>query len=217
MKYIKTYEFVKNQKLKVWIINQIIHKLSKYVNISRVKNTENEFGYFSFQVEGDNEKYNDLIRKIINAYNRKISKGDMHIYYDVGKHGYVSGQLKTPKLKRFSPKKYVYHVTDIKNVNSILEKGLTTDNSDWTRWSVDLAYPNAVFASADLKDLFMYDEYDDDNVILQIDTSSLSNKWWVDLNFYDPNLNTHYRPFIMTFEDIPAHAIEEYEAPEMPY
>ena len=126
------------------------------------------------------------------------------LYIDFTDGKELNGTLKEPKLKRVKPTKYVYHLTPEENVEYILMDGLKTEFSDSDSWGSELIYPDAIFASLETDKFGMKSG---DDVMLKIDTDMISNKWWVDLNFYLPNLNILTRDFIMTFDDIPPEAI----------
>jgi hypothetical protein len=112
--------------------------------------------------------------------------------------------IKNIHTKRVKPNKYVYHCSDFKNRNSILEHGLKlTDHSDSNyKHESSLVYPPSIFATNDGKDSIWGFGNDD---IWEIDTEKLPNKWWYDLNLYN---NGHETISIMTFEPIPPKFIK---------
>lgn len=212
MKYLKTFEYVRNTKFKYWFVNNMINEIERLntkSEVDRVRNNENDiFGSFAFQTNPNFEKQ---IKKILKKNKEKAKRSGLTMVYDYGEHGFVNGILKEAKLKRIKPSHYVYHVTDSENLDSILKDGLKINKSDSESWSIELFYPNAIFASMEGEEVFQHYDGDDNRVVLKIDTSKIENKWWVDLNFYDTSNNILFRDFIMTFNNIPSYAIEEYD------
>jgi len=115
--------------------------------------------------------------------------------------------IKTLHSIRVKPPRYVYHLTDSKNVDDILKNGLTPKSWDDGNWKSepDLYYPPSIFAITDFS-------YWHGESIIQIDTKNLKNKWWKDLNFfsgYEQELEKgkSYKA-IMTFDKIPPSNLE---------
>jgi hypothetical protein len=79
--------------------------------------------------------------------------------------------LKNILLNRALPGEYVYHVSPYKNRESILAYGLQTNTS--SNWGIEYAYPKAIFAMKDFKNLWQDGRGD----IWKIDTKNLHNKW----------------------------------------
>lgn len=204
MKYLKTYEYVRNTKYSTSLVNDLIkaiESIDKWSYVKDIHNQGNQFGEFWFDV---NPKFEKQILKLLPKFVYKASRMGLMFYTNYNGGREFSGIIKEPKLKRVKPTKYIYHLTPEENVEYILENGLTTEMSDSDNWGDELFYPNSIFASME-GDKFGVKSGDD--VMLRIDTTSLKNKWWVDLNFYSPIVNTLFRDFIMTFEDIPGEYI----------
>jgi hypothetical protein len=113
--------------------------------------------------------------------------------------------------KRFSPPKYLYHVTKKKNRKSIKKNGLIPmefSKGNWTFESIRLYYPPTIFASLESHGHYHGVLGDD---VWRIDTTNLKNKWWEDLNFYEhENPKKEEIDYVMTFEPIPPEHLELY-------
>jgi len=204
MKYLKTYEYVRNTKYSNSLVNDFISQIRNINKMSYVEDVKplSIFGFFSFDV---NPKFSNEIIKLIPKFVYKLDRYGLILRtnYQEGDREF-NGTIKEPKLKRVKPSKYVYHLTPEENVEYILENGLTTEMSDPDKWGEELFYPKSIFASLE-GDKFGVISGDD--VLLKIDTENLPNKWWVDLNFYSPSDNKLLRDFIMTYNDIPGEYI----------
>ena len=203
MKYIKTYEYVRNIKYSSSLVNDFIEavkNIDKDSYVIDVHNNGNSFGNFWFAV---NPKFETEILKLITKFKYKASRTGLmfNSEYDGGRE--FSGTIKEIKLKRVKPTKFIYHTTEEHNVDDILENGLNIGLSEQDKWGLELTYPNAIFASLEGGEF----QFTSDKAMLVIDTTDLPNKWWVDLNFYSPEGNISFRDFIMTFENIPPRYI----------
>lgn len=206
MKYVKTFEYVRNTKYSKYLANEFIESIKRIDKMSYIQDVHNSgsiFGNFWFVV---NPKFENEIVKLIPKFKYKASRMGLMFYtsYDKKMGKNFSGTIKEPRMKRVKPSEFVYHNTNSKYANKILKDGLKIDNSKPNRWSGELYYPNAIFASMEDEE---FTTLKGNIVTLKIDTKHLPNKWWVDLNFYSPDYNISFRNFIMTFEDIPPEYI----------
>jgi hypothetical protein len=208
MKFIKSInEYLSTDKrlyLK-WYFNQISKDIESKLSIQDV-NISNKSLDFKFNPD-DSEK----LTKILNIWVKRLINENLYLVYHFEANNdnsdcYVF--FKTLRTQRIKPNRYVYHQTDVSNLNDILANGIKlSDSSNWD--DPELAYPPAIFATDIMKDsnvkrnLFYADADDPDTVTLIIDTSIIKNKWYYDLNMY----SGRHTKYIMTFEPIPPNAI----------
>ncbi len=161
----------------------------------------------------DSETY-DKIQKLfkikLDFWQKKlIEKDNLYLSYEMrGLKVYT--YIKKLKVKRVSAPKKIYHQTILKNLNYIKREGLLPKSFNWSH---ELEYPPAIFFTTAPSELF-YDNDDsriktDELRIIEIDTTGLKNKWYVDLNttnYMEPGMGD--KPYIMTFEPVPASAIK---------
>jgi hypothetical protein len=164
------------------------------------------FNIFGKLVSKDTPK----IKKLLEKWTKKFEQNELYFTYKEGIYNengrmyyWYECIIKTIKIKRVIPPRYIYHTSPGKNRTSIKENGLIP--SDSSKWDIRLSYPNAIFASIDKNDIWMSNS---DKDIWEIDTKGLDNLWYVDTNVnktYDTVDNDN---FIMTFDAIPKEKIK---------
>ncbi|MEL6646074.1 MAG: hypothetical protein AAFQ79_19235, partial [Pseudomonadota bacterium] len=159
-----------------------IRSISNDIDFNLKRNTSYIVGDYNFYY---NPNYTESVKKIIYNFQDIFIKTDLLlIVYFKENLGNVRGRVKEAKIKRIKPTKWVYHTTDLKNKDTVLKEGLKIKKSKPERWLISgsfLEYPNSIFASLSIDELFNYEKSTKD--IWVINTESLSNKWWYDLNF----------------------------------
>jgi hypothetical protein len=107
--------------------------------------------------------------------------------------------------KRFNPPRYLYHVSNARNRESIRKNGLIPmefTKGNWRFESFRLYYPPTIFVA--IESFGHYNNILGDDV-WKIDTHGLKNIWWEDLNFYRHNDPRKTKPdYLMTFDPIPS-------------
>jgi hypothetical protein len=104
------------------------------------------------------------------------------------------------KLKPIKPNRYIYHTSNPIFRDKIKKEGLIPKGKSETWLSNTPIDGKVIFASnSDNKENWFDSTYDDD--IWKIDTSKLSNKWYLDPNFDSGG-------YIITFDPIPLNSIE---------
>ena len=136
MKYLKTYEYVRNTKYSKSLVNDFIkaiESIDKWSYVKDIHNQGNEFGSFWFEV---NPKFEKQILKLLPKFVYKASRMGLMLYtnYDGGVE--FGGIIKEPKLKRVKPTKYIYHLTPEENVEYILENGIQWGGSSLTKENI---------------------------------------------------------------------------------
>ena len=197
MKYIKTInEMVKNHKLVNYYINSIFNRLKKIQElVNHIKIEKNENKHYIFDIYTIEELKKDLIDKILKNFKVKLLYSGYIFTYKLF-DSVIRGVIKSSKIIRVKPNKYVYHYSHKKNRNEILKNGLIPQKfSNSERWgnTLTLEYEDSIFAINNENISWITDENTDRWII---DTTQLKNKWWIDLN-----LNS--KSYIMTFEPIP--------------
>lgn len=220
MKYILPInEFVKNEKFTFYLINKMIDNIKSKFNledediyVERNRNNINNITHVNIYLEDILENDLNKINNFLNKYTKIFEKNELLLTYNFRKTTHIGDlirydyeiTIKSDKLQRIKPPKYVYHSTKQQNVNDILLNGLIPKSGK--HWNSELEYKPAVFATTNINHTW---NYFGNSVLLQIDTENLDNKWYVDLN-----LNKYNHPkekdndFIMTYEPIPAKFIK---------
>lgn len=101
------------------------------------------------------------------------------------------------------PGKYVYHVSNPKFRELILKQGLIPRGKSES-WLEDTEIIGKVIFATNTPDKKEWFDSTFDDDVYEIDTTSLSNKWFFDPNFNWQKINYH----IITFENIPANTIK---------
>lgn len=211
---IPIYEFIKNINNLVYIVNKFKDELSKLL--------ENDDEYYIedynknyippaltiyrlkilFIKEHDTLKVEKLLQKYVNIFRNNelflTFKKEYYTYRNNKNYYKYDCVIKSDMLFRSKPTKFLYHVSPISNRENILKEGLKPSTG---QWDIYLAYNPAIFATKDINNLFTYrgKEFSD---IWQIDTTNLSNNWWVDLNI-NKLVGADHNNYIMTYEPIP--------------
>lgn len=177
---------------------------------------ELEIRWLDFNVKGK-------IEKLLKSTQHKLLNNGLVMGYKISQHAVLklvgddlemenTGEIelwinlffKDLYTRRFSPPRYVYHVSKTKNRESIKRNGLIPKEfteGNWTFESFRLYYPPTVFVA--LESHGHYEGLLGDD-IWRIDTTGLKNIWWEDLNFYRHNDPEKRKPdYLMTFEPIP--------------
>jgi len=220
MKYIKLFELVKNEKNTLYIFNKII----KYIreNFSDIIISENPYNQRSklhlYRYINLSQSYKfDIINLGFEARFKKMIKyiDNQAIY--LFKSGLLLGYsnnkgsnsrfeivIKDITSLRIKPPRFVYHATALSNLESIKKDGLVLKSIKDGNYSdqTDLIYVPSIFAATDSYKTFGIE------LILEIDTHKINNKWWIDLN-------TENFYHIMTFEAIPPEAIKPFQQNEI--
>lgn len=213
-------EKVGNELSTKWYLKNLLRKI-------RTVTTKLDF---KFEIEGSSYRltinhidstYDKKVINLINKYKDELSKIGVQLAYtstesysdveigddlsitvgdynkkDITYHLYI----KDIYVKRIKPSRYVYHSTNKSNRESIFSKGLLTSKNLNYKDSTSLEHPPAVFAT-NHSPLWKLQGSD----IWKIDTSKISNKWWMDMNMDSAHQG---EKCIMTFDSIPKDAIE---------
>jgi hypothetical protein len=217
MKYLKLFEEI-NIKSHNWYVKSMIQNLEKLGLKSSYNNgfvPTNNYKFskiYYFKYDNLSEKNIMLINKTLNTWKPKLLKSDIIFSFEVV-NSHDVGDSEDPnefelriRLKEFSyrvkPPKFVYHYSPISNRKSIEKYGLLTKSSvnSLDNNSIELAYPEAVFAKTDNNPWGAYspDEMFDK---WEIDTSKINNQWYI-----DPNME--HKSYIFTLNSIPPEAIK---------
>ncbi len=215
MKYLKSFKLFEETNIKSynWYVKSMIFGLEKLKFKSLYDNgyePTSKFGnskIYYFNYNKLSEKDIILINKTLNTWKEKLLKHDIIFSFEVV-NSFDVGDSEDPdkfelrlRLKKFStrvkPPKFIYHHSSIKNRESIRKYGLlpkSSINSEDNN-SIDLEYPDAVFAKAD--NTPWYESYDK----WEIDTSKIDNQWYIDPNMDD-------KSYVMTFKSISPNVIK---------
>lgn len=145
------------------------------------------------------------IEKILKKWRNNLLTIDILLsynYFALKKYGQFTVFVKSIYTKRVKTSRYVYHCSNFKNRESILQNGLIPkEHKESKEWAsmVWLDYPPSVFAT----DGGLMNTWHTNVDIWRIDTKGLTNKWWYDLNLFAEGKN-----YIMTFESIPPENIQ---------
>lgn len=215
MRYIKTLnEYIKNPKAAIYLYDRLKAEVLNYKNVNDIDFNDYtiDFGryrmnnhVFNFTIKYVDETNVKFVDKTLKKYAAIFNRDYLILSYkkntNVGKttnYSYICA-IKSDKLVRVNPPRYVYHVSSKKFRNSILEHGLLPMASD--KWSVELRYNPAIFASTDEHNLFFpLTQYSD---LWQIDTLNIPNLWYSDININKLSGVVNHNNFIMTDDPIP--------------
>lgn len=107
--------------------------------------------------------------------------------------------------KKIIPNKQVYHTSNPINRESILKNGLVVGVGDsysiYVGMDKDKIIPSIFASNTYDKKLWFDSTWDDD--VWEIDTTKISNEWFIDKHFGEK-----FNLFIITFDNIPNHAIK---------
>jgi hypothetical protein len=210
-------EFVKNEKFTFYLINKMVEDIKLKFNmedediyIERNRNTKHEITFINIYIEDILEKDIKNIDIFLNKYIKIFEKNELLLTYRKKRVEFLKKVrykydilIKSDKLQRIKPPKYVYHSTKEKNIDDILLNGLIPKSGN--QWNIELEYKPAIFATRNINHTW---KHFGNNVLLQIDTENLDNKWYIDLNLNDYNYpNDPDKDFIMTYEPIPKENI----------
>ena len=191
-------EWVTNPKNTSFILNSIEKFISKkyniistyiipsYINIEFINSEEKE------RFLEDEKIQKSILDKFENENSTLLlfSKMGNKIQY------YIKNLL----LKRVKPPKFVYHVAEKDNKKSILKNGLIPKMNDEDYGDCNYNKP-FIFATIDKNRLVIYgDIYD----VWIIDTSLITNKWFIDFNYANSSNINH----IITENSIPPIALK---------
>jgi hypothetical protein len=204
---LKLYEYIKNEKNTLYLVNKLSNEiLSQFPHIYTTKSTLVSKSYFLIRFHGAFPKDTTLITKIIKKYEKIFEKEELLLTYEEKSSSDGSRlvysyyiYIKSDKIERVIPPRYVYHTSSVKYRDSIQLNGLIPKVGDWNS---ELLYKPSIFASIDKKQLFI--PYNKD--VWRIDTSKITNMWYLDLNlnkYHSFNTNK----YIMTYEPIPKEAV----------
>lgn len=198
MKWVKSFEHVSNLYVMKKYEDKIRQKLDKYGEFPFEGDILDDMLYLVIFVTTSENILK--INKILNSLKKDFIRYNIYLSYDPNSYGGDDYKyriyLKDLYSRRIKPPRYVYHSTKKESVNSILKNGLEPRSS--TNHNLPaVEHPELIFASTG-KDINVWND-----VILQIDTKGLPNKWWEDLNFEDGS------GYIFTNEPIPPSHIRK--------
>lgn len=209
MKYIKTFESIKNSKNAIYFIRKFLIEVRDNIGLDKNDyrfNKDNPVYYeLSLSVKSDS-KVDKIIKKYENIF---LKQGIIMSHYkghetdlDVdlnptGVHFKYTIYFKDLYTNLIKPDRYVYHYSNTSNQESILNNGILPTPHSGGNWRVDskLKYPDTIFAVNSEKERWNSGDR------WKIDTTKIKNKWWEDLNF------KNRKDLIMTFDPIPKEAI----------
>lgn len=207
-------EYINNKDNMFYLFNKLKDDIIEKFPENKITFEEEPIGVkqmFYFNIFGEFIPKDTIkIKKILKNWVEKFDRNDLFLSFkektylsnDNRLKYYYKCVIKTHKVKRVKPPKYIYHTANINKRDFILNNGLIpVKNNNYVN---TLDHPPVVFASINKDNLFMYNENKD---LWLIDTSNLNNKWYVDLNM---NTLSGYKhdDFIMTFDKIPPENIK---------
>lgn len=153
-----------------------IHENITITDLLNIQKISNLCGYFISSIFFDDLKFN-TIDEIVNVNNYNTVYIIIEAKYD------VSFDIETLKNK------YIYHVSDIKHKDKILQKGLIVKNKNKLSYHLP-----RIYFETDIKNIEFLKQQLNGNIVFMIDITGIK-----DLKFYvDPN----YDSGIYTFENI---------------
>lgn len=160
----------RNYKIIPDVVERIENLYNWYVSLFNAPDFD-EYGDYGVKNTADIRQ--SLKHDLINMYDSYKDEDDEMAWFSISFEPTISKEMKAPKS--------IYHLTDQKNIKSILKKGLIPRSGNKLT-----VHPGRVYFTKTLKaieDLQKFDDFDLRNpVILSIDTTNLDCKFEKDIN-----------------------------------
>ena len=204
MKHIQNYTEYINENIKhidkinmKYVLDEI-----QFIDISDIKTKKSKnYTHTTIVFTDTSKEIKKLLKEKLNELQNTLLNDGIMLSYFIN-YDEVEIYFKRTDIG-IVPTQYVYHVSSVDNRKDISKYGLYPKSSDESkRWNhAKYAYPKAIFATMVNQKTGLVNPFGSGNGfdIWQIDTSKLSNKWFIDLNYTGEKDNCH----IMTFEPIP--------------
>ena len=206
MKHLQSYqiyEYINSSKKACDLILRVMREFEALPPRLKVRVDKGSERYLMLHADEDNPRYKTLLDNLTREYKRYGIK----LTYEITPGTYAGKPrvtilvyIKEERLRRIKPTHVVYHYAPSEHRGAIAAKGLEPRSNE--KWGAALQYEPAVFVTLAGSPSFYagspgYDKW-------EIDTTKLTNKWWLDINLHIPGHEDHH---VMTYEPIPSSAM----------